>query len=264
MSEDSKSNREKVYTAQGSVLFAKAYNCSPPRPETPHTLSIFLSAFTAKETIWKSPESQFNKNKICSKGKTLYVVGDVCGPGSRECLMFSSESWVFKRMWAKIEKYVEAAGVCVEETEVICEGCAKDKENGKEVVVEVEEEESETGRKRRERGGRRRRRRRNDKMMRAMKVQFTNDPMSCVWFTESALHTWKPLCQHSEHNNNNKNKYKHKLQWQTHFNISNKNNHKHHNNCNLQPQTTCQTSLKSQHSHCRRCTWTTLTHSSLM
>ena len=187
MSEDSKSNREKVYTAQGSVLFAKAYNCSPPRPETPHTLSIFLSAFTAKETIWKSPESQFNKNKICSKGKTLYVVGDVCGPGSRECLMFSSESWVFKRMWAKIEKYVEAAGVCVEETEVICEGCVKDKENGKEVVVEVEEEESETGRKRRERGGRRRRRRRNDKMMRAMKVQFTNDPMSCVWFTESGI-----------------------------------------------------------------------------
>ena len=187
MSEDSKSNREKVYTAQGSVLFAKAYNCSPPRPETPHTLSIFLSAFTAKETIWKSPESQFNKNKICSNGKTLYVVGDVCGPGSRECLMFSSESWVFKRMWAKIEKYVEAAGVCVEETEVICEGCVKDKENGKEVVVEVEEEESETGRKRRERGGRRRRRRRNDKMMRAMKVQFTNDPMSCVWFTESGI-----------------------------------------------------------------------------
>ena len=188
MSEDSKSNREKVYTAQGSVLFAKAYNCSPPRPETPHTLSIFLSAFTAKETIWKSPESQFNKNKICSKGKTLYVVGDVCGPGSRECLMFSSESWVFKRMWAKIEKYVEAAGVCVEETEVICEGCVKDKENGKEKEdYDDNDDESETGRKRRERGGGRRGRRRNDKMMRAMKVQFTNDPMSCVWFTESGI-----------------------------------------------------------------------------
>ena len=228
MSEDSKSNREKVYTAQGSVFFAKAYNCSPPASDTPHTLTVFLSVFTAKDTIWKSPESHFNKNKICSKGRALYVVGDVCGPGSREYLVFSPESWVFKRMWGKIGKYVEGGGgggVCVEEMEVICEGYVKNKWNVKENeeddkrdegdevegfvsgdnnssitnnqrgrqrrtdkrTCDKEDEEVESGYGRRKGVKGRGRRKGKDKMVKAMKVQFTNDPMSCVWFTESGI-----------------------------------------------------------------------------
>ena len=252
MTKDSKSNREKIYTTGGTPFFGKVYGYkalpqSPPHEPTvvAHSgsggngVDIFLTKYTATAIIWKSPASRCNKNKICSKGKTLYVIGDVCSTAggdseTSEYLVFSEESWVFKRTWQEIAGLVVPAGNAVWRMDVTGTGSVKDRlpqhvlpsssvlptessgkvrcdsgssSNGNdnsndggddvfcvnemhpakaaedEGVDEGKMEKVGKGKKGR-RGGRCRR---NEETVQALRVQFTGNPMSAVWFTESGL-----------------------------------------------------------------------------
>ena len=145
MAKDSKSNREKIYTTGGTPFFGKVYGYKalpqpPPRESTVATHSgsggsgvdIFLTKYTATAIIWKSPASRCNKNKICSKGKTLYVLGDVCPAAggdseTSEYLVFSEESWVFKRTWQELAGLVVPAGNAVWHMDVTGTGSVKDR-----------------------------------------------------------------------------------------------------------------------------------------
>ena len=191
---DSKSNREKVYSAGGDVSFGKVYNCRvPPLAQGSRmTVSVFLSKYTAVSAIKKSPESKSNRSKVCRKGKTLYVLGAVTTSDShnnnnnssgiyynnnndnKEYFVFSEETCVYKREWADVEGHVEAAGTVVREMEVVCVG-------------EVKQRYSERKKMRRRKNGRDNSEALED-TVEAFKVQFTNDPLSSVWLTAPGLH----------------------------------------------------------------------------
>ena len=83
MEGSSASNREKVYSMCGDVTFMKVYNCTEAPPGG--SLCVPLSMYKATKAIKKSPDSKSNRNKICKKGRTLYVVGAVAGPGTTLC-----------------------------------------------------------------------------------------------------------------------------------------------------------------------------------
>ena len=262
MAKDSKSNREKIYTTGGTPFFGKVYGCSalPQSPPEPivvacpgggsssscgggGSVDVFLTKYTATAIIWKSPASRCNKNKICSKGKTLYVLGDVCaancGDGdseAKEYLVFSEESWVFKRTWQELAGLVVPAGSTVWHMGVTGTGKVKDRlpqwilsspaegrcddgssssngnnnsnitissnENngggGDGDVSEVcsvktdENEGADEGKMKSvgemKKGWREgRRHRRGEGTVQALRVQFTTNPMSAVWFTDSGL-----------------------------------------------------------------------------
>ena len=143
MASDSASCREKIYSADGDVSFGKVYNCTDvsqhmqlQRQSTectafigdaavctsPSTVHVFLSMYTAVKAIKKSPQSKNNKVKICRKGKTLYVLGRVASPDTKEYFVFSEETYVFKRMWSDVKGLVVAAGHTVVEADVIRAG----------------------------------------------------------------------------------------------------------------------------------------------
>ena len=145
----------------------KVYNCTEAPPGG--TLCVFLSMYKATNAIRKSPGSKSNRNKICKKGRTLYVLGAVTGADSREYLVFSEETWVFKREWAELKDLVTPAGFTVTETMVAKTGEVKDK-------WEVP-----------------RQSRRKITKVRSLGVQFTNDPRSTVWFTPYGLQYMESL-----------------------------------------------------------------------
>ena len=182
--------REKIYSADGDVSFGKVYDptdvsqkqhqqqqqqLSQDTADTaficdaaavctsPSTIRVFLSMYTALKAVNKSPQSKDNRNKICNKGKTLYVLGVVAGPDTKEYFMFSEETYVFKRMWCKVKDLVVAAGHTVVEADVIGTGEVKNK-------WEVPK-----------------RSRRKITKTSAFQVQFTNSPLSAVWFTPYGL-----------------------------------------------------------------------------
>ena len=91
--QDSISNREKIYSDSGKALFGKVYNCA----EAPSggSFQVLMSMYKATKNIMKSPNARNNRNKICRKGKTLYVIGIVTDDGdddSREYFVFSEET----------------------------------------------------------------------------------------------------------------------------------------------------------------------------
>lgn len=175
MLSSSASNREKIYSAGGEVSFGKVYNCctvmspfhsirSPDNcSSSVSTVRVLLSSYTAVKAIRKSPGSKNNRNKICKKGRTLYVLGEVAGPDTREYFVFSEDTWVFRREWAELKELVVFTGNAVVEMDVIKTGEVKNK-------WEMP-----------------RRSRRKTTRINAFQVQFTNDPMSAVWFTPYGL-----------------------------------------------------------------------------
>ena len=175
MLNSSASNREKIYSAGGDVSFGKVYNCciaTPPPHLIPDpgacnhstsTIHVLLSLYTAVKAIRKSPGSKDNRNKICKKGRTLYVLGEVAGPDTREYFVFSEDTWVFRREWAELKELVTFTGSTVVEMNIIKAGEVKNK-------WEVP-----------------RRSRRKTTKISAFQVKFTNDPMSTVWFTPYGL-----------------------------------------------------------------------------
>lgn len=170
MLRNSKSNREKIYDAGGVVLFGKIYNCSVPPPSLlvsyeAGTITVFMTTFVANATIKKSPESTCNKDKICKKGMTLYVLGDVTGPAQKEFLVFSSDSWVFKRKWSELAGFVTHTGTVSQSFPITSVG-------------EVKDLQKKQARKREREG---------DPRVQAFEVQFTGDPKSTVWFTEPGI-----------------------------------------------------------------------------
>ena len=167
MEDSSTSNREKVYSECGNVGFMKVYNCTEAPPG--EVLCVFLSMYTATKAIRKSPGSKSNRNKICKKGRTLYVLGAVAGPDTREYLVFSEETWVFKREWAELKDLVMPAGACIQQIKVTKTGEVKDK-------WEMP-----------------RQSRRKVTKVHSLEVQFTNDPRSTVWFTLYGLQYMKNL-----------------------------------------------------------------------
>ena len=182
MCEDSKSNREKIYAADGAPFFGKVYGYRAPPPESAvTTVDVLLTKYTATAIIWKSPKSRCNKDKVCGKGKTLYVLGEMCTARDREYLVFSEESWVFKRTWSELAGSVVPAGTAIWHMDVISVGqvkkrCFQDDSN----ICIVDE----GSKGKNERGSHRRR---DMGVVQAFKVQFTSDPMSAVWFTEPGL-----------------------------------------------------------------------------
>ena len=176
--QDSKSNREKVFSAGGAVFFGKIYGCrdistlSGAQNGKRATVQVFLTKYTAVSNIRKSPEAKNNRNKICSKGKTLYVLGDVperegeCS--GREYLVFSEASCVYKRQWAQLKSLVIPAGSVVQTMDVIGVGFVKERAQKP---------------------------RRHIDMIQAYKVQFTNDVTSTVWVTVPGLQHMAALSQ---------------------------------------------------------------------
>ena len=182
MYKDSKSNREKIYDADGTPFFGKVYDCRVPPPgSAATTVDVLLTKYTATAIIWKSPKSSCNKDKVCGKGNTLYVLGDVCTASAREYLVFSEESWVFKRTWSELAGNVVPAGEAIWHIDVISVGEVKKRcfQDDNDIAV-VDE-----GRK--GKNGHGSHRRRDMGVVQAFKVQFTSDPMSAVWFTEPGL-----------------------------------------------------------------------------
>ena len=175
--QDSRSNREKVYST-GGVFFGKIYGCRDPsslpgiQKEKKATVQVFLSKYTAVDNIRKSPEAKNNRNKICSKGKTLYVLGDVSEDDkecdNREYLVFSEASCVYKRQWAQLKPLVIPAGSVMQEMEVIGVGFVKERVS---------------------------KQRKHTDMAQAYKIQFTNDPSSAVWVTVPGLQYMATLSQ---------------------------------------------------------------------
>ena len=90
------------------------------------------------------------------------MLGAVAGPDTKEYLVFSEETWVFKREWAELKDLVMPAGACIQQIKVTKTGEVKDK-----VKVSV-------GKK-------------QPCLDCAYEVQFTNDPRSTVWFTQAGL-----------------------------------------------------------------------------
>ena len=146
---------------------------------------MYLSKYIAIKPIRKSPDSKDNRNKICKKGRTLYVLGEVgcggggggsdgcdsgsdgsdgCDPGSREYFVFSEDTWVFRRAWRDLSSLVIPAGRTVVDMAVVRTGLVKNKWEAP------------------------RRSRRKTTNIGAVQVQFTNDPMSAVWLTPYGLH----------------------------------------------------------------------------
>ena len=161
MVKDTPLNREKVYCTDGKAYFVKVYNCTEALPGG--SLCVPLPIYKATKVIKKSPDSKSNRNKICKKGRTLYVVGAVAGPDSREYLVFSEETWVFKREWGRLKDLVTFAGFTVTETKVTKTGEVKDKwETPRQSWRKVTK-------------------------VCCLEVQFTNDPRSTVWFTPYGL-----------------------------------------------------------------------------
>ena len=83
--QDSISNREKIYSAGGEALFGKVYSCA----EAPSggSFQVLISMYKATKNIMKSPNAMNNRNKICRKGIMLCVikVATEGGDDSREC-----------------------------------------------------------------------------------------------------------------------------------------------------------------------------------
>ena len=116
----STSNREKVYSTGGEACFKKVYNyinlpvCG--------SLQIYVTTFKATKAIMKSPNARNNRHMICKKGRTLYVVGEITGPDTREYLVYSEETWVFKRAWADLKDFVVPVGARLQQTEILKAG----------------------------------------------------------------------------------------------------------------------------------------------
>ena len=163
MTRDSTSNREKIYSAGGKALFGKVYNCA----EAPSggSFQALISMYKATKSIMKSPNARNNRNKICKKGKRLCAIGVVTDNNdNREYLVFSEDTWVFKREWAELKDFVTPVGICLQEIEVIKTGATKYKDNGN-TCHEQQQQRFDC----------------------AFAVQFTNDPRSVVWFTQAGL-----------------------------------------------------------------------------
>ena len=165
MAEDSKSNREKVYATDGEVIFGKVFKCKSIQPATEEVL---ISEFTAKSTIWKSPASKCNTDKICNKGRTLYVIGEVvpCND-SREYMIFSENSWVFKRRWSQLKDLLmPPCQLAIYTVTISKEG---------EVRNRWKTDSCKPNR------------------LRVYEVVFTTSPMSTVWFTAPGLEHMRGL-----------------------------------------------------------------------
>ena len=138
----------------------KVYNCTEAPPGG--TLCVFLSMYKATNAIRKSPGSKSNRNKICKKGRTLYVLGAVTEQTAESTLCYQKRPGC-SREWAELKDLVTPAGFTVTETMVAKTGEVKDK-------WEVP-----------------RQSRRKITKVRSLGVQFTNDPRSTVWFTPYGL-----------------------------------------------------------------------------
>lgn len=162
LAKNSKSNREKIFSNRGDVFFGKVYNFTTV-PSDVKAVHIFLTKFLVSVPIRKSPDARNNRNMICKKGKVLYVLGKVEGPADKEYLVFSTETWVFKRKWLEIIDFVTPMGSDVWDMDVVSTGevrCKVASHTKKGTSIET---------------------------TMAFKVQFTNDPMSAVWFTTSGV-----------------------------------------------------------------------------
>ena len=164
---DSLSNREKIYTADGKACFGKVYSCTDTPPGK--SLQVLLSLYTATKPIMKSPTARNNRNKICRKGKTLCVIGAVAGSDRKEYLVFSEDTWVFKREWAELKSFVIPVGVSLEKVEVIKTGTVRCKTN-RTTEKQRCQQQSQQG---------------TDC---AYAVQLTNDQRSIVWLTRGGMH----------------------------------------------------------------------------
>ena len=167
MPKDSSSNREKIYTADGKACFGKVYSCTDTPPGK--SLQVLLSLYTATKPIMKSPTARNNRNKICRKGKTLCVIGAVAGSEAKEYLVFSEDTWVFKREWAELKSFVTPAGVSLQKVEVIKTGTVRCKTN-RTAEKQYSQQQSQRG---------------TDC---AYAVQLTNDQRSIVWLTRGGMH----------------------------------------------------------------------------
>ena len=96
------------------------------------------------------------------------MLGAVAGPDTREYLVFSEETWVFKREWTELKDLVMPAGACIQQVKVTKTGEVKDKAK------------MSVGKK-------------QPCLDCAYEVQFTNDPRSTVWFTLYGLQYMKNL-----------------------------------------------------------------------
>ena len=169
MKRDSISNREKIYSAGGEALFGKVYNCA----EAPSGgfFQPLISTYRATRNIMKSPNARNNRNKICKKGRILCVIGAVTDDdddgGSRDYLVFSEDTWVFKREWAELKDFVVPVGVCLQRAEITKTGATKYKGNRKKCHEQQPQQQQ--------------------RFDYAFAVQFTNDPRSTVWFTQTGL-----------------------------------------------------------------------------
>ena len=99
--EKTKCNRNKIIADDGSAKFGSVYNVTAPDAEMEK--EIFLCVYKSNGTIMKSENGKRNKQKICTPGDEVYVIGGHNGGQNTEVMLYKEGCTVYKRKWSKVK-----------------------------------------------------------------------------------------------------------------------------------------------------------------
>lgn len=98
---DPKSKKETVVISEGILRYTKVKKVS--EVEGKKTINVPISKFRALRNIYKCAKSKVNWQRICDRGKTMYVIGlPTSEHDPNTYVVYSEDHGVFKREWNTI------------------------------------------------------------------------------------------------------------------------------------------------------------------